>query len=486
MKTLIKLTPILLIAGLVISGMDILVAAGIALFYAIFICKFVMGVSFNDVIEVVNEGAKEGVLCTIILLVAYPMTEAFLGTGVGAAVIRMFIGVGVTGRSVAMICFLAACLLSLATGTSWGTYAAILPMALWLTNLVGGSIPMTFAACVGGATFGDNFGLMSDTTILSSSIQGIKLTDRVRVQAPYAIACIVAASLVFFISGATMGLSATVGDASNVLSNIPEETIEVLMEERPSVLSLLEQVESGVPVYMILPVFLVIILAFLRIDVIVCLLCGFASSILLGITCGTVTSIGQVIDFLYYGFSGAGSWCVVTIILVCAFSGIMKKMAVFESISNIYVSRCKKVRELIFCNGLVCLFMNMALCEETAQVATVTPLIKDALEKNVEGSEEDIYKLKIRNAIFSDAVGVMTATLIPWHSGYAYYTSLADSLYPLHKFTYGDMLFNYFCWISIIVVFVFTITGLDRIIPNFGIPKEPAVRIKNRSVTEKL
>jgi Na+/H+ antiporter NhaC len=476
----IKFSPVFLIAGMVIAGYDILIAAGLAMFYAVLLCKLIMKKSFTGVMEIATEGAKESVFVLFILLTAYAMVEVFMNSGVAAAVIRLFIGFGVTGRTVALMSFLLGCLLSLATGTSWGTYAAVLPPMLWLTDIVGGNVGLTFAACIGGASFGDNFGLMSDTTILSSGIMGVKLSDRLRIQAPYAIICIILASICFYLTSVSMGLGTEVKDASNVLANIPSSSIEVLHEERPAVLTLLAQVESGVPVYMILPIFIVIIMAFNRIDVIICLLSGALSGIVLGVFAGTLTSLEQIFNLLYKGFSDAGSWTIVTIIFVCGFGGIMSRMGAFEFLSVFFVKISKKVRHLLFCNGVFCLLLNMTLCEETAQVATATPIIKQVLEDNVEGNEEDLYKLKIRNAIFSDAMGVMTASLIPWHTGYAYYIMMATALYPLHEFGFADVLLNFYCWISTIIILAGTFTGLDRFIPNFGIPKEPAVCLKKK------
>lgn len=474
----VKFSPVFLIAGMVISGFDILIAAGLAMFYAVLLCKLVMKKTFTEVMEIATEGAKESVFVLFILLVAYAMVEIFMNSGVAAAAIRLFIGFGVTGRTVAILSFFLGALTSLATGTSWGTYAAILPPTLWLTDIVGGHIGLTFAACIGGASFGDNFGLMSDTTILSSGIMGVKLSDRLRIQAPYAIICIVLASVCFYIASISMGLGSEVKDASNVLANIPANSIAILEAERPSILILLAQVEAGVPLYMILPIFVVIIMAFNRIDVIICLLTGTLTAIVLGFIAGTMTNIRDILDLLYTGFSDAGSWTIVTIIFVCAFGGIMSRMGAFEFLSNFFVRISKKVRHLLFCNGVFCLLLNMTLLEETAQVATSTPIIREVLEDNVEGSEEDIYRLKIRNAIFSDAMGVMTASLIPWHTGFAYYVSMATAMYPLYNFGVKDVALNFYCWISTLVILVGTFTGWDRFIPNFGIPKEPAVRLK--------
>ena len=72
-----------------------------------------------------------------------------MATGVGAAAISLFVNMGVTGRSIAMIAFLTTCALSISTGTSWGTFAACIPIFIWLCDVVGGNPAMVMAALHG-------------------------------------------------------------------------------------------------------------------------------------------------------------------------------------------------------------------------------------------------------------------------------------------------------------------------------------------------
>jgi len=60
----------------------------------------------------------------------------------------------------------------------------------------------------------------------------------------------------------------------------------------------------------------------------------------------------------------------------------------------------------MFYNGLLCVFGNATLADEMAQIVTIGPIIREMVEENVEGSEEDMYTLRLRNATFSDAMGV--------------------------------------------------------------------------------
>ena len=77
--------------------------------------------------------------------------------------------------------FVIAAFLGTATGTSVGTITALVPIAVGLASESGLSVPMMLGACAGGAMFGDNLSMISDTTIAATSTQGCKMNDKFRV-----------------------------------------------------------------------------------------------------------------------------------------------------------------------------------------------------------------------------------------------------------------------------------------------------------------
>jgi Na+/H+ antiporter NhaC len=89
-----------------------------------------------------------------------------------------------------MITFLLAGFISFATGTSWGTYAIMIPIAMPLAFQFSGGevntlIYSTFAAVAGGGVFGDHCSPLSDTTVLSSLGSACDHIDHVKTQLPY-------------------------------------------------------------------------------------------------------------------------------------------------------------------------------------------------------------------------------------------------------------------------------------------------------------
>ena len=81
--------------------------------------------------------------------------------------------------------------IAFSTGTSWGTYAVVFPVALplaWALNPDPTFVHICFGAVLGGAVFGDQCSPISDTTILSGMFTGCDVMDHVRTQAPLALA----------------------------------------------------------------------------------------------------------------------------------------------------------------------------------------------------------------------------------------------------------------------------------------------------------
>ena len=76
--------------------------------------------------------------------------------------------------------FVASCFISMSIGTSVGTIVALTPVAAGLAGETGFSTPLIVAATVGGALFGDNLSFISDTTVVATRTQGIKMSDKFR------------------------------------------------------------------------------------------------------------------------------------------------------------------------------------------------------------------------------------------------------------------------------------------------------------------
>lgn len=486
MIAFLKLTPIISLVAMLLRGMDILIAAPLATVLAALLAFLLDHKSLQEITDAAINNAKELMLILFLLMVAYAMGEIFMATGVGASIISLSMNLGVSGKTVAVVALLLTAVLSTATGTSWGTFAACVPVFVWLSHITGGDPVLTVAAIAGGSCFGDNIGLISDTTVLSSGIQNVEVVDRVRHQGVWSLLCLILASALFYVAASNMGLPSESSDATKAIAAIPPEIWEVLRTKRASAVALLQQVQSGVPLYMIIPLVLVVALAVYGVSTMACLFAGLFSALVLGLLAGTVQSVDLFLNLVQKGFADAGSWSVAMSMWTGAFGGIMKLMNAFEPISRLILATARNVRTLLFNNGLLCLLCNAALGDCTGQIVTVGPVIREMVEENVEGSDSDLYKLRLRNATLSDAFGVLGSQLIPWHGYMIFYTGLAMAVYPLHKFTPIEIISkNYLCLIAVFSMMILTITGWDRFIPLFGLPLEPQVHLKKDIVSAK-
>lgn len=105
-----------------------------------------------------------------------------------------------------LLLFIISGFISFATGTSWGTYAIMVPIALPLAyQFSGGAIDSlvlaSFAAVAGGGVFGDHCSPLSDTTVLSSLGSACDHIDHVKTQLPYALLVGTVASVLYVVVG---------------------------------------------------------------------------------------------------------------------------------------------------------------------------------------------------------------------------------------------------------------------------------------------
>jgi tetracycline resistance efflux pump len=102
------------------------------------------------------------------------------------------------------VLFLAGAIMSFSTGTSWGTFAILIPIGVPLIQTLGLPPSLVIAAILGGGIFGDHCSPISDTTAVSSIASGCDLLTHVRTQMPYALFGGVLAFVGYFIASLIM------------------------------------------------------------------------------------------------------------------------------------------------------------------------------------------------------------------------------------------------------------------------------------------
>lgn len=117
--------------------------------------------------------------------------------------------------------FLCGSLISISTGSSWGTMGLLMPIALntWLDLDPNGAgqLPLVIAAVFSGAVFGDHCSPFSDTTIVSSFASGVSTDTHVKTQIPYAMITAMVAAICGF-ALAALGLPPSLSFALGLMS----------------------------------------------------------------------------------------------------------------------------------------------------------------------------------------------------------------------------------------------------------------------------
>ena len=101
--------------------------------------------------------------------------------------------------------FVLAALTGFSIGSSWGTFAIMLPLAIPIAMSLNLPLAPFIAAAISGGIFGDHASPISDTTIIASMASGTEHIDHVRTQLPYALLAGGASIVAFAITGAAIG-----------------------------------------------------------------------------------------------------------------------------------------------------------------------------------------------------------------------------------------------------------------------------------------
>lgn len=293
-KGLIALSPLLVFIGLylvtsIIAGdfykVPITVAFMISSVYAVVISG---GMPLRKRIDTFNRGA--GTENMMLMLWIFVLAGAFANSAKVMGCIDATVNLTLTllpGNMLLAGLFLAACFISLAVGTSVGTIVALTPIAAGIAHSTGTSVPMMTAVVVGGSFFGDNLSFISDTTIVATSTQGCKLSDKFRVNSYLAIPAAAIILLLYIFMGQGMTSPRTIPDV---------EYIKVL------------------------PYIAVLIIAITGMNVMAVLTIGLALTGLIGITSGTFDMFG------WFGAMGDGILNMGELIIITMMAGGMLEL----------------------------------------------------------------------------------------------------------------------------------------------------------------
>jgi Na+/H+ antiporter NhaC len=205
-------------------------------------------------------------MCLIFLLAG---AFATVSKAIGAVDAVVALGLGALPASLILPgLFLVAAFVSLSIGTSMGTVAAVVPIALGVADAAGLDRVLVIGAVLGGAMFGDNLSIISDTTIAATRSQGAEMRDKFRENFKIALPAAIA----------TIVLLGTLGDAAPV-----------------------EAPDAASP-WLVLPYVLVLGLALAGLDVVLVLGIGLVASGIFGFVLAKDYDVVSFAGDIYLGF----------------------------------------------------------------------------------------------------------------------------------------------------------------------------------------
>ena len=142
--------------------------------------------STHDFFLSAYEGAKSMAPIALILLLAFAIGGVSSDMQVGQF-LASFIGDYLPPQYLAAAIFILAAIIAFATGTSWGTFSIMLPIAVPLAIGLDAPVALAMGAVISGGVFGDHCSPISDTTIISSMASGCSVQEHTKTQLPYAL-----------------------------------------------------------------------------------------------------------------------------------------------------------------------------------------------------------------------------------------------------------------------------------------------------------
>lgn len=174
--------------------------AGVVLILLIVVFKVK---SFKETFQIYVSGMKSMNDVAITLILAWTLGAIISELGTADFIIQLMQKSSIPGVLVPAILFLFGACVSFSTGSSWGTFAIMMPLAIPMAYAFTIPVYICVGAVLSGGLFGDHCSPISDTTILSSTGAGCDLVDHVRTQLPYACLNGAIALIGFVIAGIT-------------------------------------------------------------------------------------------------------------------------------------------------------------------------------------------------------------------------------------------------------------------------------------------
>lgn len=330
-------------------------------------------VKFADKIRLAAKGVGDENIITmcLIFLVAGAFTGAVKAAGGVESTVNLGLSILPSKVAVAGL-FLIGCFISISMGTSVGTITALSSIAVGISEKTGFSLAVCAGAVVGGAMFGDNLSMISDTTIAAVKTQGCDMKDKFRENFLIVLPAAVATILLFLFLGREADFQVT----GNLDYNI----------------------------FRVLPYLVVLIGALAGVNVFVILIAGTVLSLVVGVATGAF-ALGEMFTHVGAGIMGMYDITVISIIVACIVA-LVKEYGGIDFILTFIRKRINGERGGELGIAALALLVDMCTANNTVAIVMSGPIAKEI--------SDDFGVTPRRSASLLDMFSSMVQGLIPY------------------------------------------------------------------------
>lgn len=403
--------------------------------------KFI-GFQWADLEEGLLNGIRIGLSSMIILMLVGMLIGTWILSGTVPVMVHM--GLQTLAPAIFLVAAMVICsVVSLATGTSWGTVGTVGLALIGIGEGLGIPMPLVAGAIISGAFFGDKMSPLSDTTNLASAVAGVGLFSHIRHMSTTTVPAMLIAGGLY----AVLGLRY----ADNAL-------------DLTTISAITRNLEASFTLnpWLLAPAVLVMGLAILRVPAIPSLFLGVMAGGLLAILAqgaslqdvfvamqsGYVSQTGfaAVDNLLTRGGLNGMMWTISLVFLALAFGGMLERTRALETVLESVLNRIKGRGGLITSTVMTSMGVNALAGDPYLSIALPGRMYAPAYAK------AGLSGRNLSRAI--EDGGTLVSPLIPWNSGGAYCASM------LGVATLAYVPFAFANWLTPMISMAYGLTGL--------------------------
>ena len=422
-----------------------------------------VGCTWDDMLDEISQKIAKGMPAILILITV----GAMVGTWMTSGTIPMMIYYGVqivSPKWLLVTAFLITCVVSVATGTSWGSVATMGVALMGIASALGVNLAATAGAVIAGSYFGDKISPLSDTTNLAPMAAGSNLYEHIG----HMFWTTIPATIISLVVYAIVGLNA------NTAAGATSEAVTNMMAQ-------LDQMYDW-NILILLPVILVLAGSLMKLPTIPVMIlstvvAGIEGIFIQGISLGNVltstvngfnvsmisrpgfdpaTAAFEVTKLLNRG--GMNGIMSTTLLVFCAFcfAGIMSRAGCLEVVLKAILSIAKSTGALVLATVVSCITMALTTGNSYLSILIPGEMFRDAYK------ERGLHPKNLSRTL--EDAGTVFVPLVPWSAAGAYMTA------TLGVETLDYLPWAILCYTGFVFAIIYGFTGIGIA----KLPKEEA------------